>query len=65
MTLEAETNAEAYDSVKSELNTLKYSNAESAARYQEWRASMLRVANEAPIPGLAMQNEVKGSGTDL
>lgn len=36
------------DKVKTELDNLKASNAESAARYQEWRKEMLRVVNEAP-----------------
>ncbi|KAL8794109.1 MAG: hypothetical protein Q9195_003294 [Heterodermia aff. obscurata] len=49
--LEAKTKSEAYDSVKSELEEVIASNAESATRYQEWRELMLRVANGAPMLG--------------
>ena len=50
--------------VKAELDQLKASNAESAARYEQWRVSMLRVASEAPISVLETQPEVKESSKD-
>ena len=63
--LESKTTLEAFEVIKNELDRLKAENKDSAARFEQWRESMLRVANEAPFSSvLATQPEVIELGED-